>query len=111
MGWIGDNGDPDNFFTPLLSCDGTKTGTNSSNWCDDEFSSVLQEARSYTRLKRRTKLYKKAQSMFKLSSPWVPIAHSTQYAIINPRVKNFKIIPTGGINFSGVYLDKEFYRD
>ena len=111
MGWIGDNGDPDNFFTPLLSCNGTLTGTNSSYWCHPEFSKTLHLARSSTKLKDRVKLYKKAQAIFKLNSPWVPIAHATQYAIINPRVKNFKILSSGGVNFSGVYLDKDFYRD
>ncbi len=111
MGWIGDNGDPDNFFTPLLSCGGTITGTNASNWCEPDFSRLIHLARSQTKLRKRVNHYREAQELFKYYSPWVPIAHATQHAIINPRVKNFHIIPAGGVHFSGVYLDKEFYRD
>ncbi|MCW9016226.1 MAG: ABC transporter substrate-binding protein, partial [Kangiellaceae bacterium] len=111
LGWISDNGDPDNFFTPLLSCAGTLSGTNSSNWCNQEFNRLIEKARSQNQLKNRARQYKKAQAIFKQQSPWVPIAHATQHVIINPRVKNFKITPSGGVYFEGVYLDEEFYRD
>lgn len=30
MGWTGDNGDPDNFFAPLFSCDAAEKGSNYS---------------------------------------------------------------------------------
>ncbi|WP_168204208.1 ABC transporter substrate-binding protein [Aliikangiella coralliicola] len=105
LGWTGDNGDPDNFFTPLLSCAGTMTGTNSSFWCDPQFNQLIHQARSQTRVKSRTQLYQQAQRVFKQASPWVPIAHATQHLIINPRVKNFAIIPTGGVYFKDVYLE------
>lgn len=36
-GWIGDTGDPDNFFRPLLSCESDRVGLNVSMWCNDDF--------------------------------------------------------------------------
>lgn len=106
MGWISDNGDPDNFFTPLLSCSGTLSGTNTARWCDEEFNHLLSKARENNYLPSRQKLYKKAQHLFKSSSPWVPIAHATQHAIVRPRVKNFKMLASGGVSFKGVYLSQ-----
>ncbi|MET1254696.1 ABC transporter substrate-binding protein [Aliikangiella maris] len=105
MGWNSDNGDPDNFFTPLLSCFGAISGTNGSFWCDQEFSDIVQIARSKRRTKTRKNLYEEAQKIFIAESPWVPIAHATQHVIISPRVKNFKIIPSGGVYFNRVFLN------
>jgi len=104
MGWISDNGDPDNFFTPLLSCSATLSGTNSAFWCNPQFSHLIHQARSTGDVLSRQKLYKKAQQLFKVESPWVPIAHSTQHVIVNPRVQNFTIYPSGGVYFKGVSL-------
>ncbi len=106
MGWISDNGDPDNFFSPLLSCAATLSGTNAAFWCNPRFNQLLQQARSITDIEERKKFYQKAQIIYQQSAPWVPIAHATQHIIINPRVKNFKIIPAGGIYFGDVYLAK-----
>ena len=39
IGWRTDNGDPDNFFYTLLSCDAIKGGSNLSSWCHKAFES------------------------------------------------------------------------
>ena len=37
LGWIGDNGDPDNFLTPLAGCDAAQPGgSNIARWCDKD---------------------------------------------------------------------------
>ncbi|TQV75646.1 ABC transporter substrate-binding protein [Aliikangiella marina] len=110
MGWISDNGDPDNFFTPLLSCAAANMGTNSSFWCDQKFSNLLRNARIKNDLRSRQSLYKQAQRQFKIASPWVPIAHATQHMIVNPRVQNFKIYPSGGVYFKDVFLSEKLAR-
>jgi dipeptide transport system substrate-binding protein len=104
MGWTSDNGDPDNFFTPLLSCSATLSGTNSAFWCDPAFSRLVHEARSQSDIRKRQQIYHQVQRAFKLASPWVPIAHATQHIIINPRVQNFEIYPSGGVHFMDVSL-------
>ena len=37
FGWSGDNGDPDNFFVPLLGCAAVKGGGNVARWCHKDF--------------------------------------------------------------------------
>ncbi|MDQ7050828.1 MAG: ABC transporter substrate-binding protein [Enterobacterales bacterium] len=107
LGWIGDNGDPDNFFTSLLSCAATRSGNNSAFWCDDEFDQLVRQAGIESNIKVRSKLYKKAQVIFNQANPWVPIAHSRQFVLTNQRVKNFHLTPTDGMYFSGVSLASE----
>ena len=36
FGWSGDNGDPDNFFVPLLGCEAVKGGGNVARWCNKD---------------------------------------------------------------------------
>jgi len=104
LGWIGDNGDPDNFFSSLLSCAATNSGGNASFWCDPEFDELITQAGRTSIIKKRTKLYQDAQQIFSQSLPWVPIAHSKQFIIAHKRINNFHLAPTDGIYFSGVSL-------
>jgi len=105
LGWIGDNGDPDNFFSPLLSCNAALSGTNAAFWCDPDFDQLIKQAGMISDIYTRTLLYQKAQEQFSQSKPWVPIAHSRQFILANKRVKNFRLAPTDGVYFSGVTLE------
>ncbi len=104
MGWIGDNGDPDNFFTSLLSCAAMHSGNNAANWCDQDFDDLIQQANIITDVGKRTKFYEKAQEKFAMAMPWVPIAHSKQFILASIRVQNLHLVPTAGMYFSGVTL-------
>ena len=104
LGWISDNGDPDNFLTPLLSCASTVTGTNAAFWCDPLFSQLVSQARALSNKQLRSDYYDQAQQVFLNEVPWVPVAHATQHTITRARVKNFKLIPSGGAYFNGVSL-------
>lgn len=107
QGWIADNGDPDNFFGSLLSCEATIPGQNSAFWCHEEFDAIIRDAKAITQRKLRTQLYRRAQEIFKEEAPWLTIAHTRQNLIINQRVKNLKLSLTGGIFFSGVSLEQQ----
>ena len=43
FGWSGDNGDPDNFFVPLLGCEAVKGGGNVARWCNKEFEDLIHQ--------------------------------------------------------------------
>jgi dipeptide transport system substrate-binding protein len=106
LGWTGDNGDPDNFFTPLLSCASARSGNNRALWCNEEFDQLITQARAEPDQSRRSELYKKAQVVFKREAPWLTIAHSVRYQPRRSSVKGIKIDPFGGVYFSGVTLDE-----
>lgn len=105
MGWTGDNGDPDNFLNTLLGCAAAENGSNYARWCDKNFNDIVSEARQVTDIKKRTELYKKAQKMFKENAPWVTIAHSKVFKVMDKKVKGFKVDPLGSNRFTMVKMD------
>jgi dipeptide transport system substrate-binding protein len=104
MGWTGDNGDPDNFFFPLLSCAAAKNGTNRSRWCNAQFDDLLSQAKRTTDQTKRTELYRQAQVLFKREAPWLTIAHAVTNQPMRKNVVGYKINPLGDHDFYGVDL-------
>ena len=103
LGWTGDNGDPDNFLSVLLSCDLAKEGgANRAFWCDEDFSKLLKDAKITSDPAERTKLYEEAQVIFKEQAPWFTIAHSTQYVPMSNKVSGFMMSPLGDFTFDTV---------
>ena len=104
MGWTGDNGDPDNFLNVLLSCSAVAAGGNRSRWCNKEFDDLIQKARLTTKVEERSKLYAKAQEIFKREAPWVTVAHSVVFKTMAKNVQGYKLDPFGGDYFDQVDL-------
>ncbi|GGY07513.1 ABC transporter substrate-binding protein [Paludibacterium paludis] len=101
IGWTGDNGDPDNWLGTLLSCDAMK-GNNFSKWCYKPYEDLIQKAKHTTNNAERTKLYMKAQEIFKAQVPFTPIAHSTVNQPMLKSVGGFKVSPFGLNSFYDV---------
>lgn len=106
-GWIGDNGDPDNFMNVLLSCSTARQGgQNIARWCSKEYSDLVEQAKFITDTAKRTELYRKAQEVFHAEAPWLPIAHGIVYHVASKKVKNYQIHPLGTPIFEGVDIDE-----
>ncbi len=106
LGWTGDNGDPDNFFTPLLGCDkdGKPAGNNIPKWCNAKFQEEINSAAEITDQAERTKLYVDAQKIVDDQVPWLNVAHSTVFEPIRKEVKGYKVSPLGKHQFYFVDL-------
>lgn len=103
LGWTGDNGDPDNFLNTLLGCSSAKSnGSNVAKFCYQPFEDLIQKAKVVTNPAERTKLYEKAQVIFKEQAPWFTIAHAVQLKPVRKEVIDFKLSPFGRHNFYGV---------
>ncbi|WP_270049303.1 ABC transporter substrate-binding protein [Ignatzschineria rhizosphaerae] len=107
MGWTGDNGDPDNFYSFLLSCDAVNSGSNYSRWCNEDFDKLLTEARSTTDHDKRVALYREAQEIQHREQPVLNIAHSTVYMPVRKEVVNYTIDPLGTHNFYQVDVEEK----
>ncbi len=103
IGWSADNGDPDNFYRPLLSCASIDSGTNRAKWCSPQFDELINEALTYSDENTRSALYQTANAIIADQIPLVPIAHAYQYQAYRDDVKDLVINPFGGIRFGGVY--------
>jgi dipeptide transport system substrate-binding protein len=104
MGWTGDNGDPDNFLSVLLSCEAAKNGSNYSRWCNAGFDKLIKEAKITPAQAARTKSYMAAQLEFKKQAPWVTLAHSKVFRAMTKQVSGYKMSPLGTDTFYGVDL-------
>ncbi|GIU48688.1 ABC transporter substrate-binding protein [Shewanella algidipiscicola] len=102
IGWNADNSDPDNFFTPILSCASVDSNSNRSRWCAPEFDRILQAAKSTTDRVERTALYQQAEQYVAEQVPMLPFAHATRMVVKQKRVTQSKLTPFGGISFTKV---------
>lgn len=102
LGWSADHPDPDNFFTPLLSCAARFTGGNRTFWCNKEYDDLLSKALATTNLKQRKKYYTKALEIVDNELPLIPIAHSKRYQARIASVQGTILQSFGGIDFSNV---------
>jgi dipeptide transport system substrate-binding protein len=104
LGWTGDNGDPDNFFF-LHGCEAARPGgQNLSKWCNKDFDSRLEKARSLADVKERTKLYQEMQVIEHEDAPDFKIAHSVVFEAMRKEVAGYKQSPFGSHQFNGVEL-------
>ncbi|WOI30769.1 ABC transporter substrate-binding protein [Sulfitobacter dubius] len=101
LGWIGDNGDPDNFLSVLLGCDAVG-GSNAANWCFEPYDELIQKAKTTSDKTERTRLYKDAQIIAKEQAPMLNIAHSVDFMPMSQKVDGYKIHPMGTHIFYGV---------
>jgi len=107
LGWTGDNGDPDNFLHTLLGCASAKSGgSNVAKFCYKPFDDLVMKAKTVSNPAERTKLYEKAQVIFKAQAPWFTIAHAVALKPVRKEVIGFKISPFGRHTFYGVDMTK-----
>ena len=105
LGWTGDNGDPDNFFTPLASCAAARTGGGSaSKWCNKDFDALIQKAATLPGQADRAKLYEQAQVIMHDDAPFFLIAHSITFQPLRKTVTGYTMSPLGGHLFDQVDL-------
>ncbi|MGE8294339.1 MAG: ABC transporter substrate-binding protein [Pseudomonas sp.] len=105
MGWAGDNGDPDNFLTPNLSCAAAESGENQAGWCDKTFDALITQARREPEQSKRAALYRQALAIFHEQAPWIALAHPKQFAAMRRGVGGFVLSPMGSNNFARVKLE------
>ncbi|QJI31036.1 ABC transporter substrate-binding protein [Pseudomonas sp. ADAK18] len=99
-GWAGDNGDPDNFLTPNLSCDAAQNGENYARWCNKEFQALIDKAREGTEPAARAALYEQAQEVFEKDQPWIPMAYPKMFTALRKNVEGFTQSPLTNNNFA-----------
>ena len=99
-GWAGDNGDPDNFLTPNLSCDAAKNGENYARWCNKTFEDLITQARAITDPAERSALYERAQAVFHEDQPWISVAHPKLFNARRSNVEGYILSPLTNNNFA-----------
>jgi len=104
FGWVGDNGDPDNFLYLLLDQDNTTPGTarNVAFFRDSDLHELLMAAQQSTSRARREEIYRRAQERIAEQAPWVPLAHSQVSVAARVDVGGIVVNPSTHVDFRGV---------
>ena len=103
-GWIGDNGDADNFMS-LLDSKQITASLNSAKYNNPQFDELLGKAKATPNGDERNAIYGQLQDIAAKDCPWVNLSHAKQMAAYSPKVKNFYLHPTGSLFFKNI--DKE----
>ena len=107
IGWSADNGDPDNFYRPLLSCDAIPSGTNRARWCNPAYDEILDRALQTEDVDIRKALYFQANELLFDKLPMVPIAHAFRYQAYREELNGMAINPYGGVRLGGVTKQRD----
>jgi dipeptide transport system substrate-binding protein len=102
MGWAGDNGDPDNYLSPLFSCDAVKSGINFARYCDPQLDKLIAEGKATPDQAKRTKAYTDAQKIIHDQAIWIPLGYPTAAALTRANVSGYHVSPFGRQNFTSV---------
>jgi peptide/nickel transport system substrate-binding protein len=91
IGWIGDNGDPDNFLYALLDKDNAVRGKaqNYAFYKSDAVHRLLIQAQQVSSQAARAKLYEQAQEIIHRDAPWAPLVHASRVAAYRKDVQNY----------------------
>jgi peptide/nickel transport system substrate-binding protein len=103
IGWTGDNGDPDNFFYPLLDQDSAhKDGTaqNYSFWRDPAFHKLMLAGQSTISDAKRAAIYQQANAMVHDQVPAVSLVHTTVPLVLKSSIKGFVPSPNTSYHFN-----------
>ncbi|MFL9963295.1 ABC transporter substrate-binding protein [Paraburkholderia sediminicola] len=102
MGWAGDNGDPDNYLSPLFSCNAVKSGINFARFCDQDLDKLISDGKATPDQAKRTKAYEQAQQIIHDQALWIPLGYPTAAAITRTNVSGYHVSPFGRQNFGTV---------
>lgn len=106
LGWIGDNGDPDNFLSILLGGEGlvAPRAANIAFYHNPEVNRLLQAGREESNQALRSGYYRKVQELVHRDAPWVPLVHSASPVGVSNRLAGYRPHPTGADKLNLVTL-------
>ncbi|MBE3591003.1 MAG: ABC transporter substrate-binding protein [Firmicutes bacterium] len=108
LGWIGDNGDPDNFLYVLLDKDNATKGSagNIAFYKSDALHQLLIKAQQTPDQATRTQLYEQAQQIIHEDAPWVPLVYAQDPVAASAKVQGYVPSPLGLEQLNHVSLSK-----
>jgi peptide/nickel transport system substrate-binding protein len=102
-GWIGDNGDPDNFMNLLADKD---PSMNIARWQDPTYISMIKKGLETPNGPERDAQYGAMEKYVAERAVWLPISHAKTLAGYRPQVSGFNYHVTGNVFCSNVVVTK-----
>lgn len=98
-GWLGDNGDADNFLSLLATDDLTM---NVAHYKNTAYNELIGKALTVPNGEERNALYSDAEKILTEDCPWLKVTHLTVLSAYNPQVKGYAMHPSCNIFFANV---------
>jgi peptide/nickel transport system substrate-binding protein len=102
-GWIGDNGDPDNFLNLLADKD---PSMNIARWQDPTYIAMIKSGLETPNGPERDAQYGAMEKYVAERAVWLPISHAKTLAGYRPQVSGFIYHVTGNVFCSNVVVTK-----
>lgn len=100
-GWIGDNGDADNFLS-LFDSHEIKSTLNVAKYSNPKVDELLVKGRALPNGDARNAVYQQIQDIVNKDAAWLPISYAQSMAAYSPKISGFSVHPTGSIFFKNV---------
>jgi len=104
IGWVGDNGDPDNFLGVFFGSWAAVKGsaTNFSFYESEEMDAFLRAGRRETDPLRRRGIYEKALALWGRDLPLLPLVHADHVVAMAPEIVGFKVSKIGDLHLGAL---------
>jgi peptide/nickel transport system substrate-binding protein len=101
IGWNGDNGDPDDFYYPLLDQDSAVKGSaqNYAFWRDPAFHRLMLAGQRSSNEAQRRAIYQQAAAMVHDQVPAIPLLHTPVPLALRTSVTGFVASPDTSYHF------------
>ncbi|MHB1341362.1 MAG: ABC transporter substrate-binding protein [Coriobacteriia bacterium] len=103
-GWIGDNGDPDNFMNLLSDPD---PSMNIARWQDPTYKGMIKDALVLANGPERNAAYAAMEKYQAERAIWLPISHAKTLAAYRSQVSDFNYHVTGNVFLKNVVVAAE----
>lgn len=100
-GWIGDYNDPMTFLDMWV----TASGQNNAGYSNEEYDSLIAQAKSEQDGEKRTELLRKAEDILMDDMAIIPIYYYTNIVCANDNVKGYVKSPLGSMLFRQAYVE------
>ncbi len=113
IGWVGDNGDADNFLSVFFASWAAEKGsaTNYSFYRNEEMDRLLLAGRAATSLDQRANVYSQVLEKWRQDLPILPLVHSDDLFAMNSDYEGFEIQKIGELRLAGIRLKSDNARE
>ncbi|MCU0607235.1 MAG: ABC transporter substrate-binding protein, partial [Candidatus Edwardsbacteria bacterium] len=105
-GWSTDNGDPDNFLTPLFHSRSFGKPGNTSFLKSDKIDAMLDRALAIRNPVERQSFYREIELAVVDEAPWVFLYHSMRYVAMQPKLHGYRVRPFGAPRLKDCWLEE-----
>ncbi len=105
-GWSTDNGDPDNFLTPLFHTRSFGKPGNTSFLSSPRIDAMLERALAIRNPVERQSFYREIEAAVVDEAPWVFLYHSMRFVAMRPQLHGYRVRPFGAPRLKDCWLEE-----